>query len=168
VSDARFASRAAEMRHAFDRSFAGPEAERRDDSEALLTVRVAGTRYAFQLPELAGLFVDRTIMPMPSSARGLVGLVGIRGAVVPVYALGELLGHSPSAQSTRWLVLARASAVAFAFDEFDGHVSVPRAHIVPAGGADALRTHVHALVHLGDAVHPIVDLSHLIETLGRS
>ncbi|MDB4996521.1 MAG: Chemotaxis protein cheW [Myxococcaceae bacterium] len=165
MSDERFAERAAEMRRSFDRSFAEPEHTRPEATEALICIRVAGVTYALRLAELAGLFVARRIMPMPSSARALLGLAGIRGAVVPVYGLRELLGHPPSAQPTRWLLLARSAPVGFAFEEFVRYVSVERAHIADADATQTVRAHGREVVSLADVVHPIVSLAHVLETL---
>ena len=71
--------------------------------------------YAVRLSEISGLFADKTITRVPGGAAALLGIAGFRGAIVPVYGLRALLGHS-GAQSPRWLVIATAAPVALAFE----------------------------------------------------
>jgi purine-binding chemotaxis protein CheW len=128
---------AAALRAEFVRGFAEPGRPRAATGEAFLAIRAGGAPRAIALAEIAGLFVDRRITPVPTSITGLLGLVGLRGAMVPVYDLRVLLGANP-VDEPRWLVTAAVATVAFAFDGFDGHLrlhdgDVGRAVIVLAG-----------------------------------
>ena len=89
------AERAAELRHAFDHSFAEPAGLGRGFREALLAVRVDTQPFAIRLSEISGLFADKKITPVPGSEATLRGIAGFRGAIVPVYDLQILLGQPP-------------------------------------------------------------------------
>jgi purine-binding chemotaxis protein CheW len=164
-SEPGIAGRAAELRLAFDRSFAeAPRAEpvRLED---LLAFRVAGDPYAVRLADTRGLFADRKIVRLPSPARELLGVAGFRGAVVPVYDLRALLGY-PAAEAPRWLFLAaHASAVGLAFDRFDGQLRVPSAAIVAGAPGEALRPHVREVLRAHDLTRSILDVFSVLEAV---
>lgn len=151
--------RLAELRGAFDRSFAEPPPQRVAEFDDLLAVRMAGRRYALRLAETSGLFPHRSVTPLPGPVPALLGVAGFGGAVVPVYDLAAVLGGAV-AEDPRWLVLARGTpAVALAFVELDGHLRVPSATIVreaagvPGGGC------LRGMVPLPDGTRPIIDVS---------
>jgi chemotaxis signal transduction protein len=127
----RVPNNAAEMRRAFDLSFAeAPRGEtaRFDD---FLAIRLGTDRHVLALADIARLLPLKTVMRLPSGIRELLGIVGIAGTVVPVYDLGALLGY-PATDAPRWMVIPATMSVALAFDGFDGQFRQPR-----EAGADA-------------------------------
>jgi chemotaxis signal transduction protein len=133
---ADLADRAADLRAHFDRSFAEAPRAAAAATEDLLAIRLGGAPYALRLGELAGLFVDRRVAPVPSAVRELLGIAGFRGAIVPVYDLRLLLGCAATAPP-RWLVIAAQLPVGFGFDVLEGHLRVGTGAIATgaAGGA---------------------------------
>jgi len=132
--------RAAELRRAFDRSFAVPQNATVEDSVELLAIRAGGAGYAIRLAAVSGLFADRTVTALPSPVPELLGVAAFRGTVVPVYDLGVLLGHARSGKP-RWLVLDTGTpAVGLAFEELDGHLRVPAGEIAGDNGLEVVRT----------------------------
>jgi chemotaxis signal transduction protein len=125
----RRSERAAALRREFDGAFARAALLGERDSVELLAVRVCADAHAIRLTDISGLYADRRITPVPGPLPELLGVVGLRGSVVPVYDLRLLLGHTPAAPP-RWLVLAAAGEVGLAFDQLDGHVVAPRESIV--------------------------------------
>ena len=77
----------------------------------------------------------------------LVGMVGIRGTVFPVYDLGMLLG-CPRAAAPRWLVVAAAGPIALAFGAFDGYLSVR---------AEGIERQVQTIIDLPSVIEKIRD-----------
>jgi purine-binding chemotaxis protein CheW len=157
------ASRAEQLRRAFDRTFAEPPRAAIDDAENLLAIGVGGDSYAVRLGEIAGVFVDRTIVPLPTPIVGLLGVAALRAGIVPVYALRALLGHSTTSETPRWLFLAR-DAVALAFDQFDGHVRIARSAIAPAVG-ESSRAHVRETARIGSAMRAVVSVESLVDAI---
>lgn len=156
-------NRAAELRRTFDRTFAEPLVEAREEMEALLAVRVATVGYALRLAELAGIFVGRLIVPVPSAVPALLGLAGIRGAVTPVYCLHLLLGHPQPPESPRWIVLAREELVGFAFDQLDGHRSVLPSEVTSLDGE--ARGPVRGIVQVSATTYPVVSIHSAVATI---
>lgn len=161
---AGLAARAAALRSAFDRSFVAPRRAAASVKEDFLAVRVGGEPYAMRLSEIAGLFVDRWVTPMPAQDAALIGVAGLRGAIVPVYSLPKLLGH-PTTQAPRWLVLS-AAAIAFAFEAFDGHLRVPAEVILPEQAEGAARGHAAEVIRGAGVVRPVLHLSAIAAALG--
>jgi purine-binding chemotaxis protein CheW len=164
VAVSGLAERAEEMRSAFDRSFA---VARRADAAArhdLIGVRVGSEPFAIRLAEVSGLFAERKITRLPGSNSALLGIAGFRGAVVPVYDLQALLRQSGT-QTPRWLVIAAAVPVAFAFDAFEGHLRAAADAILKqqqpqAGG------YASEFIRTGDLVRPVLNLHSLIDAIG--
>ena len=159
------AERAGELRLAFDRAFA--EEVRRDvvETDDLLGVRVGSEPYAVRLSEIAGLYVDRAVTRLPSGAAALLGFASFRGSIAPVYDLHALLGRPP-AKAPRWLVAARASSVAFAFETFERHLRVPRAAFV-AHDRQPSKPFIRELVSIDGLVRPIVHLPSVLDAIPR-
>lgn len=155
--------RAAELRRAFDRSFAEAPGVASAPLEDLITVRIGGDGYALLLAECAGLFADRKVTRLPTRVPALLGLAGFRGALVPVYDLRVLLGY-PGGHVPRWLVTtARSTGVALAFDAFEAHVRVDRGALV----ADDTPAQPHAdrVVHLQDGARRVLRLSRVLDAI---
>jgi purine-binding chemotaxis protein CheW len=163
MNDQRPVSRAALLRREFDRSFAEApqlEAERTED---LLAIRVGGDPYALRLSEVAGLFADRRVTPLPSPLPELLGLAGFRGALVPVYDLGSLLGYH-RAEAPRWLVsIAGGASAALAFERFEAQLRFPRAAIA-SDGARADR-YAREVVRTPEAMRPVLHLPSVLEAI---
>lgn len=154
------ATRADELRTAFDGTFARPLAATSDDSEELLAIRISGEPYALRRAELAGLHADKVITWLPGDVPGLCGIAGFRGALVPVYDLAVRLGGKPAA-APRWLAIASAAPVALAFDVFEALVRVPRDAIAVHDGTDPLR-HV---ARAPNGLRPIVDVATVLDAI---
>jgi chemotaxis signal transduction protein len=152
--------RLADLRRRFDEAFTLPPPGAAPPVEDLLAVRVAATPYALRLAEIAGVFVDQVVAPLPGPVPELIGVAAFRGALVPVYDAAVLLGHaSPAAR--RWLALTRHTpTVALAFDAADGHHRVSARDIAaPAAPSGPHRPgYVNGLVRLVAEVRPILDL----------
>lgn len=161
------ATRAADLRSAFDRAFAAPMQTEAVVNQDLLAIRVGGEPYGIRLSEVSGLFVDRPVTQVPASNASLLGIGGFRGAIVPVHSLPILLGHSTS-QLPRWLVMAAAVPIALAFDLFEGHLRVSAGAILAQQPQAQTRGYAPDFVHGGGLVRPILHLASLIASLGAS
>lgn len=172
-------SRAAQMRQEFDQAFARPLAPETAHLEDLLTIRLGQEAYALRLSDIAGVFADRAVTALPGDTPALLGIAGLRGAIVPVYDLAALLGHDRDGERPRWLALTAASAntsVGFAFAALDGQLRIPRDDIVVAhdsgatdgsSGGGARRRYVRQFARIGQTARPIVDLAAVLDTIRR-
>ena len=114
------------LKQTFDAAFAAAPALDRQSGESFLALTIGAHAYAIRVREVTGLAVARKVVPIGSPIRGMLGLAGIRGELVPVYSLPALLGYAEEDGAPRWFVLCRASVlVALAFARFDGYVETP-------------------------------------------
>lgn len=161
---------AATLRRHFDEAFAAPASSITTPLEDLLAIRVGSNPYALRLSEIAGLYAGIKIVPVPSPVAQLLGIVGIRGTMVPIYDLAALLRYTPEANS-RWFVLARApQPVGFAFETFESHLQVPQASFA-GGNVENADTggavqHMRGTVRAAGALRPIIHLASMLEMIG--
>jgi purine-binding chemotaxis protein CheW len=157
--------RADELRQAFDRSFALAPQTGTDTAvvENLLAVRVGSLPYGLRLADVSGLFVDRKVTWLPSPVPELLGIAGLRGALLPVYDLGMMLG-CPKSAAPRWLLVAAGFAIGLAFDSFDGYLRVRPEAIVPEGRTESRERHVREILQTAIA-RPIIHLPSILETI---
>jgi chemotaxis signal transduction protein len=149
----RLATRAAELRAAFDATFAQASATR-TATENLLLVRTGDRPHVVPLRDVGGLAADRPVTALPGAGRALLGVAALRGRLVPVYHAATLTGLAPLDAPPRWLLLdAGDEPVGFAVDAVDGHVRVP------IGAAQ------QGMVRIGGAPHPVLRLPELVDTV---
>lgn len=151
----------AALRQDFDQVFAGPYAAQAEERESLIALRIEGDRYGLSVREITGVAVAGKLVALPSRSPGLLGLTGIRGAIVPVYSLATLLGYSKVGETVRWLALSGVKeSLALALGEFEGYIRVPKSAF-HAPDREA-RRHVHRFVLAGEAIRAIVNVSSIL------
>lgn len=151
----------AALRCEFDQGFAHAQRSEAAARDYLLAVRVAGAPYALRVTEIAGLLADRVIVPLPSSVPAQLGLIGLRGQLLPVFDLGLLLGLRAQSQP-RWLaLLGEAQPVGLAFDAFEGQINLAPQDLVhrPNGAGSA--------VQQAEGLRPLIELPALLAEIRR-
>jgi chemotaxis signal transduction protein len=169
ANGSRVGATAAALRSLFDESFTVAAVSTSERLEGLLAIRVGADPYVLCLSQIAGLYADRRVVAVPSPVAQLLGIVGLRGMMAPVYDLAALLHYTPAA-SPRWMVLASGpQPVGFAFESFEAHVQVARASLVndeeQAASAITTRQHVRGNVRVAGALRPIIHIASLVETI---
>jgi chemotaxis signal transduction protein len=155
----------ARVRREFDESFARAPSVVPEAHDPFLKIVVHARPYAVRLVEIRGLLADRTVVPLPGPTPELLGLTAVRGAVVPVYDLGALLGHPPVAGVPRFLLLAGdAEPVGLGFDRFDGYALVARSRL-SAPRAESARSHCGEVADFGDEARPVVSIPSIQGTI---
>lgn len=163
----QLAGRVEALREAFDRSFAQPPVLETVRTEDWLAIRVAGNPYALRVAEIAGLFADRVVVPVPSAVPELLGVSGLRGAVVPVYDLAVLLG-CPAQVAPRWLVLARArEPVALAFDAMEAQLTVAPQDVIFETGDAGAHAHVRGTLRAEGGPRLIAHLPSVLDDIHK-
>jgi chemotaxis signal transduction protein len=174
------------MRREFDLSFSQSATRRSIVSENYLGLRFGEDAYAIRVAAIAGLHVDRRIMPLLSPVPSLLGVVGFRGVIAPVFDLAALLGYGRNRSDAgpgngdrigapRWIVLVRSiEPVALAFDNFEAHFSVTGHDILSAQQLlanrsvlvpDGARAHLCDAVRVEGVIRPIIELQSLLRSV---
>jgi purine-binding chemotaxis protein CheW len=158
----------AQLRQAFDGSFAAPPVLPQADQVRLLVVEVGGSRLAVRLEHIQALEALPRRVTLPGAPPELLGLVGLRGRLVPVFSLARLL-EAESSGEPRWLLLVGGDdPLGLALDGFHGQFEVSAPQVRAAGGGRA-RPHVPELVRLGGSLCGVLDLPSLVGVIrGRA
>jgi chemotaxis signal transduction protein len=119
------------LRRAFDESFSRPFADATTNMRELLTVICAGERFAVEAAELTAVESARTVVALPGAARGCLGLAGVRGKLVAVYPLAQLVGLPVPASWGSMLVTRLDPALGLCVDRVERYVRVAEAEIEP-------------------------------------
>jgi chemotaxis signal transduction protein len=159
--------RAVDMRRAFDRTFAEPI--QFDDilQENFLGIRAGGQACALRLSEISGLFADKKVTHVPGGHPALRGIAAFRGAIVPVYDLQALLGVA-GVQTSRWLVIAKASPIALAFDAFERQLRVSPDAIMPQSTDAKSQTYASGFLKTREFFGPIIHLPSVLDAIKAS
>lgn len=139
----------------FDARFAEPEAVPTLPGFDVLAITLADRAHAIRLGEISGVYAARPLASLPGAPPVLLGLMGIRGALIPIYGLSALLGLDGT-RAPRWIVMRRASPfVGFGVDSVQGIRRVPDSSFIPDA---ASRAPLDGVVRLGDHLRPLVSL----------
>jgi chemotaxis signal transduction protein len=153
----------AELRREFDEAFALPARTQAQELEDLLAIRVGPDGYAIRSRELSGIAAIRKISPLPSRMPELLGLVGVRGVLVPVFGLAGLLGYDPGPEPVRWLALVgREEPIALAFHALEGYRTVAKSAFSAESGAGDSPVET---VTLEQRVRSVIRVPSLVATL---
>src|ERR1035441_2192420 len=159
-------SKAAELRQAFDLSFALPPPQGSQEVEDLLAIRVAGDPYAIRLLEIAGMVAGRRVVAVPAVTRDLLGLAGIRGGVVPVFGLASILGYGQPPGSPRWMILCGVEEpIALAFSDFEGYLRLPKSSLHADENLRATRQYVNQVASTEAEARAVISIPLIVATI---
>ncbi len=159
-------SKAAELRQAFDLSFALPPPQASQEVEDLLTIRVAGDPYAIRLRDIAGIVAGRRVVPVPAVTLDLLGLAGIRGGVVSVFGLASILGYGQAPGSPRWMILCGAEEpIALAFSDFEGYLRLPKSSLHADENLRTARQYVNQVASTEAGARAVISIPLVVATI---
>lgn len=92
-------NRVEEIRRQFDESFRSAPAKIREHADNRLLFVLGQRSLSLPLEQVSEVLRSRAITPLPGSPQELLGLVGLRGTLVPVYRLAELIGIASPAEA---------------------------------------------------------------------
>jgi purine-binding chemotaxis protein CheW len=161
--------KARELARDFDRSFsAAPAAVASSTTLDFLVVRIGTETYALRLTQVRGLIADPRVTRVPSPDARLLGVVAVRGAIVPVFSLPLLLGHA-SGPRPSWMVLAgKSDMLGLAFDSYDSLLRAGPDQVAAAAGEEHGRAWLHQIVRVGERSLPVVDVPALVDDIANN
>ena len=160
---------AAQLRQAFDRTFALPPSGAPPETEDLLTIRVAGDPYAIRLVDIAEIITERRVVSVPTVTPDLLGLAGIRGGIVPVFSLSSILGYASDFGSPRWMIICGSEEpIALAFSDFEGYLRLPASALHADENFRATGEHVKCVNQVAstpDGVRAVISIPLIMATI---
>jgi len=168
-SDSIEGNKAAQLRQAFDRTFALPPSGASPEVEDLLTIRVAGDPYAIRLLDIAEIVTERRVVSVPAVTPDLLGLAGIRGGIVPVFGLSSILGYGPDSGAPRWMIICKSEEpIALAFSDFEGYLRLPASALHADENFGTTRDHVkyvNQFASTPDGVRAVISIPLIMATI---
>jgi chemotaxis signal transduction protein len=151
----------AELRRAFDASFAVPPAAEGEHLADFLIVRAAANRLALRLAEVSLVEAVRKIVPLPAGRRGLLGLAGVRGRPLPVFSLASLLGEAEDS-AARWLCVHEGhEPIAFGVDAIEQFVRVGPSDLAALVGSGEHASYTTGMLRVNAQSYTVVSLTAL-------
>jgi purine-binding chemotaxis protein CheW len=164
MAASKLESKIEEMRRLFDESFAAAPHEQVAGLEPMLAITMGSDHFAVPVREISGLAtLTEKVVPVPSRVPELLGLTGVRGIVVPVFSLAELLGLKSQREQAHWLVFCgeRQSPIALAFDAMERMFEVSSSEIIAR--QESRGRYISATVHHGASLRALISISALVE-----
>jgi purine-binding chemotaxis protein CheW len=133
----------------------------REGRKELLAIRLGGESCAIGLDGVLEVVRPRVVTPVPFVPPWIVGVMLLRGAMVPIFHVGRLLGLSGDGlePGERILIVPRGTRegeVGLLVDEVREVISVPAQDLLPPE-APALAGWVVALARKGGKGHAVLD-----------
>lgn len=152
------------LRRTFDAAFASPRPTERDALVPLLALRVGGEPMAVRVLELGGLVPARRIVTVPSRRPELLGISGLRGAVLSIYGLARLLGRADDGEP-RWIAVARGGErIGLAVATLEGHLLVRPQELRRVDGDEA-RPHVREILRGDPQSRAVLSVPSLVRAI---
>ena len=162
-------NKAAQLRQAFDRTFALPPSGVSPEAEDLLTIRVAGDPYAIRLLDIAEIVTERRVVSVPAVTPDLRGLAGIRGGIVPVFGVSSILGYGSDSGAPRWMMICGSEQpIALAFSDFEGYLRLPASALHADENFGTAREHVkyvNQVASTPDGVRAVISIPLIMATI---
>ena len=147
---------------------AKPTIEEGAEDEHFVVFRIAGDSLGFRLAHVREIVRLPGLAYMPLAPRSLLGLVNLRGAVLPIVSLRRLLDlpDAPLDEAARVVVIDGGAAVGFVVDRIDDLLTLPAHHFDQAdAGAGSVDPHLLDGVvkgHEGDSTIKILNPQRLL------
>ena len=169
LNDSIEGNMAAQLREAFDRTFALPPSGASPEVEDLLTIRVAGDPYAIRLLDIAEIVTERRVVSVPAVTPDFLGLAGIRGGIVPVFGLSSILGYGSDSRAPRWMMICGSEQpIALAFSDFEGYLRLPASALHADENFGTAREHVkyvNQVASTPDGVRAVISIPLIMATI---
>lgn len=127
----------------------------------LLTVLLAGGRFAFHAADVREIVRAVAIAPLPAAGSVVEGVINVRGQVVPVLDLRArfALPASPLSIDDKLVIVnSDGRDVAFRVDEAEDLIEVPEGDIAAPGELTPAARHVAGVAALPDGAVVIADM----------
>ncbi|HEX7240797.1 MAG TPA: chemotaxis protein CheW [Longimicrobiaceae bacterium] len=154
-----------------------PEEPRREEEEEqvdllrLVVFRVGAELHACDVLLVEEVVTGARVHPLPDVPRPLMGVIRLRGSLVPVLDLAPVLGLRLEETATPAVLIldAGASRIGVAADEVREVASVPAASLrpAPARGGEP-EEHVVGVARAGGELLTVLDLAKLLENFTLS
>lgn len=139
------------------------------EQRELLTFTMAGEHYAVDIERVLEIITPRPVTRVPNADPSVVGILSLRGTIVVVVDVRELLGHAPAGApdaDTRIIIMQRDGENAgFFVDSVRRVVKMDKAALQPHPVAHTSEqdASIRGVFRIGHALTILLDLDKLLE-----
>jgi purine-binding chemotaxis protein CheW len=145
-----------------------PELERAECTliEQLVIFYVCGQRYAFALEDVQEIQQIVALAEVPDAVDGVLGMVNLRGQVIPAVDLNERLGAEPVSRNLETPMIVaryRNGLVALVVDAVDDVLAVPADCMQEPPSLHPLSSVMHGVARLDVGLVYVLDAARLLD-----
>lgn len=108
-----------------------------EETRELVTLDLAGLRYAIEADMVREVLAVREVAVLPTSPAFVLGLINVRGMVTAVIDLRVVLGQDPVVRSSGQVVIVKSGSIEVAVDVREcGVARVPLSHFLTVADSD--------------------------------
>jgi len=134
-----------------------------------LVFSISGENYALQLEELKEVIKPKSITPIPSAPPHIIGIISLRGIIVPIIDIKKILGISEekeeiSPDSRFVLVEVKGKQFGFCVDSIKDVMRIPksRLEVPPPTMGDINRDFISYFVHRDNEFIAVLNLEKMV------
>jgi purine-binding chemotaxis protein CheW len=141
------------------------------DMAEFVTFQAGGQSFSLDIAQVREIRRWSPVTPLPHALDGVLGVMNLRGTVIPIYDLAARfdLGATPeSARNVIVVALAAGRTLGLLVEAVSEILSVPRSQIqdAPEMRADMARTAITGIVPLEDGMTRVIDLDVVVDGRG--
>ena len=139
----------------------------------LISFRVAGQDFCTDIRQVCEIRGWTQVVPMPHAPEFVLGVINLRGTVMPVIDIAARLGFAASEPSERHVIIVvniDQDWSGLLVEAVSETITVPAAqiHKAPHVNSDQTRRFVEGFITTRDSMQTVVQLAHLIPQLDVS
>ncbi|MFZ1470247.1 MAG: chemotaxis protein CheW [Paracoccaceae bacterium] len=137
-----------------------------------VTFQAGGLSYSLDITHVREIRRWTSATPLPHAPADVLGVMNLRGTVIPIYDLSARFGRGPTPDNPRNVIVVAMVGmrmVGLLVQAVSEILSVPRAAIQPTPdiGSDATRQNVTGMIALEDGMTRVIDLAAVIQPPNR-
>lgn len=143
-----------------------PDPDARPDAE-FVTFFAGGQSFSLDIAHVREIRRWSAVTPLPHAPKEVLGVMNLRGSVIPIYDLSARFGLGPTPENPRNVVVVAtigSQTVGLLVEAVSEILSVGRASIqeTPDLRSDATRDSITGIIHIEEGMTRVIDLAAVV------
>jgi purine-binding chemotaxis protein CheW len=148
-----------------------------DEGVRICLFSISGDGYAVTVDTVVEIIIPQKIFPVPTAPPHVLGVINLRGNIVPVVDIRPVLSLPPSDGINQIAVIRQNQImIGIAVDSVSEVIEVPQASVLPLpaevaaqeSGAKSRSRYLRALIQRADSVAALLNLERVLESISLS
>jgi purine-binding chemotaxis protein CheW len=145
-----------------------------DEDVRICLFSISGDAYAVTVDTLVEIIIPQKIFPVPTTPSHVIGVINLRGNIVPVVDIRPVLSLPPAEGINQVAIIRQNQTIlGIAVDAVSEVIAVPQASILPLpaevaaqeSGAKNRSRYLRAIVQRADGVAALLNLERTLEAI---